>query len=86
MSWWAFGNNTNLTAPSEPVGLEVLKVTCPLYRGQLKIIMSDNAFDEKLTVRHSGDFAGRADQYRFEWFYASPDPRWLGAGPAGDRR
>jgi hypothetical protein len=68
----AFGNNTNLTPASEPVSLEVFRVDCPLYRGQLKTIMSDNAFDEKLTLRHSADFAGRAHQYRFEWLYASP--------------
>ena len=36
----AFGNSTILSAESEPISLEVIKVTCPLYRGELKVIES----------------------------------------------
>ena len=75
----AFGNHTNLSAPGEPISLEVIKVTCPLYKGEIKTILSDNAFDEKLTLRHSGDFAGRAAQYLFHWYYRSPETS--GAAP-----
>lgn len=63
----AFGNNPQLSAPAEPVSLAIIKVACPTYRGELKVIESDNPFDEKLTLRHSGDFAGRTDSYIFEW-------------------
>jgi hypothetical protein len=63
----AFNNSTNLNQPADPISLAVLKVACPLYRGQLVVIESDNPFDEKLTLRHSGDFAGAADNYVFEW-------------------
>src|SRR5262249_13970433 len=31
------------------------------------VILSDNPLDEKITLRHSGDFAGKADDYVFEW-------------------
>jgi hypothetical protein len=31
------------------------------------VILSDNPLDEKITLRHSGDFAGKADDYIFEW-------------------
>jgi hypothetical protein len=63
----AFGNNPKLSAPAEPVSLAILRVGCPTYPGEIKVIASDNPFDEKLTLRHSGDFAGRADSYIFEW-------------------
>ncbi|HKX60671.1 MAG TPA: hypothetical protein VJS65_02490, partial [Verrucomicrobiae bacterium] len=63
----AENNSTNLNAPADPVALHILRVTCPLYRGELKVIQSDNPLDEKLTLRHSGDFAGKADDYIFEW-------------------
>jgi len=63
----AFGNSTNLTPVNEPVDLKIIKVTCPWYQGELKVIQSDGPFDEKLTLRHSGDFAGRPEDYIFEW-------------------
>jgi len=63
----AFGNSTNLSAPSDPISLNIIKVTCPLYRGELKVIASPNPLAEQLTLRHSGDFAGVPDDYEFEW-------------------
>lgn len=63
----AFANSSVLSAPAEPISLAVLRVTCPLYQGELKVIPSDNPFEEKLVLRHSGDFAGRANDYVFEW-------------------
>ena len=75
----AFGNNTNFTAQTEPVSLSVIKVTCPLYQGEIKTVESENAFEEKLTLRHSGDFAGRSDQFMFQWLFHPPTN---GAAPA----
>jgi hypothetical protein len=65
----ALGNSAILTTnnPAESVLLNVILVTCPTYRGEIEVINSENPFDEKLTLRHSGDFAGKADDYIFEW-------------------
>jgi hypothetical protein len=63
----AFGNSTILSAPAEPVSLSIIRVTCPLYRGELKVIESSNPLAEQLALRHSGDFAGRPDDFEFEW-------------------
>jgi hypothetical protein len=63
----AFGNSTNLSAPAEPISVNVIRVSCPLYRGELKVIESPNPLAEQLTLRHSGDFAGRPDDFEFEW-------------------
>ena len=42
------------------------------YVGEIKVINSDNVFDEKLTLRHSGDFGGEPDKMFFKWYY-KPD-------------
>src|SRR6185369_5879356 len=55
------------SAPADPISLSILKVTCPLYRGELKVIESPNPLTEKLTLRHSGDRAGSPDDFEFEW-------------------
>jgi hypothetical protein len=53
-----------------PVSVEVIKVVCGPYRGELKVIESDNVFDERITFRHSGDFGGRPEGRLFEWMYS----------------
>ena len=45
---------------------------CP-YRGNLLVIKSDNLFDEKLTLRHTGDFGGRPENFTFDWYIAPVD-------------
>ena len=59
-----FANNEDLT---DPVVMEIIKVTPPLHRGALRNIFSANPFDERSTVRFDGDLAGRSDDYVFEW-------------------
>ncbi|MFQ5344249.1 MAG: hypothetical protein ACE5F6_22125, partial [Anaerolineae bacterium] len=64
-----------------PVSLQVIHVGCTqnylgedsTYRGNLLVINSDNLFDEKLTLRHTGDFGGRPDNFEFEWYIAPVD-------------
>ncbi len=63
----AMQNNTNRTTPADPVSLEIIRVSRPLYRGEIKVVYPPSPFDEKLTLRHSGDFAGRPEEYQFEW-------------------
>ncbi len=43
------------------------------YRGAVKTILSDNIFDEKITVRHTGDFGGNGDDIVYQWFYREED-------------
>ena len=64
---FAENNSTNLNQPADPIKLHVIQVACPTYDGDIEVIESDNPFDEKLTLRHSGDFAGKGDDYIFEW-------------------
>jgi uncharacterized delta-60 repeat protein len=66
------GENTDFTPAGQPVSLQVFKVNAPLYRGELKVINSQNPLDEKLTLQHTGDFAGHPEEYDFEWRYSPP--------------
>jgi hypothetical protein len=52
-----------------PVVLHVIRVGDGPFRGDLKVIQSDNVFDEKLTLRHSADFGGEPQRFQFEWYY-----------------
>ncbi len=75
----AYNNDSSLGGL--PVSLQVIKVECAKnaageespYRGNLLVIKSDNLFDEKLTIRHTGDFGGRPDNFDFEWWIAAVD-------------
>lgn len=68
----AAGDGKAFTPSAEPVSLEVFKVSPPLYRGELKIVASANPLDEKLTLQHSGDFAGEPGDYQFAWITGQP--------------
>ncbi|MHC4332836.1 MAG: right-handed parallel beta-helix repeat-containing protein, partial [Planctomycetota bacterium] len=64
-----------------PISVEVIRVVCGPYRGEIKVIESDNVFDERITFKHSGDFGGRPEGRTFEWAYSEslakpsePDP------------
>ncbi len=57
-----------------PVTLRVVKVSRQeRYRGAIKTILSDNVFSDQLTLRHSGDFGGNADDIVYQWYYREED-------------
>lgn len=77
----AFNSSTNLCDPADPISLAIIKVEGPLYRGEIKVIQSENPLDEYLTLQHSGDFAGHSENYEFEWRTLPPDVSGM---PPGD--
>lgn len=66
------GNGEAFTDAGEPVQMHVLRVGGGLYPGELRPLTADNPLTEQVSLRHTGDFAGRADDYEFEWFYSPP--------------
>lgn len=57
-----------------PITLFIIKVSPEYrYRGAVKTILSDNVFDEKVTLRHSGDFGANAGDIAYQWFYREED-------------
>ena len=66
------GNGEAFTPSGEPVSLHIIEVTDVLGNGELKVIPSPNPLDEKVTVRHSADFAAKPEDYEFQWIYNPP--------------
>ena len=67
-----FGNGKAFTPDGDPVVVQVFKVAPQITQGELKVHPSSNPLDEQVSLRHSGDFAARPEDYEFEWRYAPP--------------
>ncbi len=65
------GGNPDQQPQGDPVEVKVFKVAEQLYVGDLKVVLSSNPLDEQATLRHSGDFAGKPEDYEFEWRWAT---------------
>lgn len=68
-----FGNGRAFTDPGDPVQMQIIKVVPDLYPGDLKVLLSSNPLDEKVTVRHSGDYGGQPENFEFRYRYAFND-------------
>lgn len=66
-----FGDGAAFTPEGDPVQVKVFKVAPQLYTGDLKAVASSNPLDEQVSLRHSGDFAGKPEEYEFEWRWAT---------------
>lgn len=64
-----FGDGRAFTPAGDPVVMQIIKVVDRLYAGELKVLLPENPLDEQVSLRHSGDFAGRPQDYEFEWRY-----------------
>ncbi len=77
-----FGNGKVFTDAADPVNMQIIKVSPTLYQGDVKALLSSNPLDEKVTLRHSGDYGARPENFEFEWRYGFPTSG--GTFPAGD--
>ena len=64
-----------------PVSLNVIKVDEELFTGEIKVIYSDDPFEEVVTLKHNSDFGGDLAGKTFEWKYL---PSTDGIAPAYD--
>jgi len=65
-------SGTAFTKPGDPVAMHIFKVGGGLHKGEIKVLPSANPLSELLTLQHSSDFAGRFNEYEFEWRIAAP--------------
>jgi hypothetical protein len=68
-----FGNGKAFTDEGDPVQMQIIKVVPNLYPGDLKVLLSSNPLDEKVTVRHSGDYGGQPENFEFRYRYGFND-------------
>ncbi len=64
-----FGDGRAFTPAGDPVVMQIIRIVPRLYTGDMKVLLPANPLDEQVTLRHSGDFAGRPQDYEFEWRY-----------------
>ncbi len=72
--------NNDMDCPG-PVTLSVLQVDCPLYWGEIKVVEPGDVFEEKVTLRHNGDFGGNSAARWFQWKYLTADFSGIPVGP-----
>lgn len=64
------GKNPDQTPEGDQVVIKIIKVVPELYPGDLKVLLSSNPLDEKVTVRHSGDYGGKPENFEFRYRFA----------------
>ncbi|MBN9689600.1 MAG: hypothetical protein J0M24_05125 [Verrucomicrobia bacterium] len=66
--------NNDASLAGLPVDLHVIRIDESLARGALAVIESDDVLDQRVTLRHSADFAGQPESFVFEWYYQADSP------------
>ncbi|MGB0257529.1 MAG: hypothetical protein ACPGES_02640, partial [Coraliomargarita sp.] len=73
-SYVTLAENNDESLGGSPVTLHIIKIDrSQRYRGAIKVVLSDNVFDENIILRHTGDFAAKADDLVFDWWYRVED-------------
>ena len=69
--WVTIAMNDDLQCSDRGIGLdvEVIRVDCPPYAGDIDVLWPQCPFSEKLVLRFSGDLGGHPEDFVFHWQY-----------------
>lgn len=70
--WVVLGYNGRLDI-TDPADVEVFYVGCPPFQGEIYAIPPECPFEEKITLRWSGDCGGDCKEFEFYWQIAAGD-------------
>jgi hypothetical protein len=74
VSYVTLAENNDPSLGGAPVVLHIIKVDRrERYRGAVKVVLSNNVFDENIILRHTGDFGGNPKDLVFDWWYRVED-------------
>lgn len=51
-----------------PISLHIIEILPDRYRGAIKVIESADAFSEKVSLQHNGEFGGNVSDLYYEWW------------------
>jgi hypothetical protein len=51
-----------------PVSLHIIEIIPARYRGAIKVIEAADAFSEKVSLQHNGEFGGNTGELYYEWW------------------
>ncbi|MCF7675315.1 MAG: hypothetical protein K9M97_08215 [Akkermansiaceae bacterium] len=57
-----------------PISLHVIELIPDRYRGALKVIEAADAFSEKVTIQHNGEFGANTGDLYYEWWIRDAAP------------
>lgn len=57
-----------------PISLHVIEILPDRYRGAIKVIEAADAFSEKITLQHNGEFGGNTGDLYYEWWIRDAAP------------
>lgn len=57
-----------------PVSLHIIEIIPDRYRGAIKVIEGSDAFSEKVTLQHNGEFGGNTGDLYYEWWIRDAGP------------
>ncbi|MCX6875772.1 MAG: hypothetical protein NTW21_18480 [Verrucomicrobia bacterium] len=57
-----------------PVSLHIIEIVPDRYRGAIKVIEAADAFSEKITLQHNGEFGANTDDLYYEWWIRDAAP------------
>jgi hypothetical protein len=63
-----------------PISLHVIEIIPNRYRGSIKVIEAADAFSEKITLQHTGEFGANTDVIYYEWWIRDAAPLDVVAG------
>lgn len=63
-----------------PVSLHVIEIIPDRYRGAIKVIEAADAFSEKITLQHNGEFGANTADLYYEWWIRDAAPLDVVAG------
>ena len=63
-----------------PVSLHIIEIVPDRYRGAIKVVEPADAFSEKITLQHNGEFGGNTDRVYYEWWIRDAAPLDVVAG------
>ena len=68
----AENNRTELVGA--PVSLHIIEIIPDRYRGAIKVIEGSDAFSEKVTLQHNGEFGANTGDLYYEWWIRDAAP------------
>lgn len=74
----AENNRTELVGA--PVSLHIIEIVPDRYRGAIKVIEGSDAFSEKVTLQHNGEFGANTADLYYEWWIRDAAPLDVVAG------
>jgi hypothetical protein len=57
-----------------PVSLHIVEIIPDRYRGAIKVIEAADAFSEKVSLQHNGEFGGNTGDLYYEWWIRDAGP------------